>query len=416
MTTPHDRAQESFDGLGIAPKLMEALDRAKFAVPTPIQARSIPIALDGKDMIGIAQTGTGKTLAFGIPMIQRLAQVGGQGLVVLPTRELALQVDEVLHKIGRTIGLRTAVIIGGASMQRQQDDIRRKPHVVVATPGRLIDHLEQKTISLDRVRVLVLDEADRMFDMGFQPQINKILRIVPKDRQTLLFSATMPDDIVRMVTTHLKLPVRIEIARPGTTAERVTHELFVVQKGDKVRLLDRLLNEYRGTALVFSRTKHGAKKLAHDVRGMGISAAEIHSARSLAQRRDALDGFKRGKYRVLVATDIAARGIDVTGIEIVVNYDLPENPEDYVHRVGRTGRAGHVGHAISFATTDQGVIVRGIERLIRTQLPVTKLPQLPAARPRTAAAPERPSRPARRPTPSGRRPAPRGSFRGRRRF
>jgi ATP-dependent RNA helicase RhlE len=371
-----------FDGLGIAPSLLKSLDLLKFTTPTPIQAKSIPPAMEGKDLIGIAQTGTGKTLAFGIPMIQRLAQVHGRGLVILPTRELAIQVDESLHKIGRGIGLRTAVLIGGASMNVQTKDLRRVPHVIIATPGRLIDHLNQGTLELGDVKVLVLDEADRMLDMGFAPQISRILGAVPRDRQTMLFSATMPDAIVKMATRHMKLPLRIEVARAGTAAERVEQELYVVKKEDKTRLLEHLLTQYRGAVLVFSRTKFGAKKIARAINVAGHKAAEIHSNRSLNQRREALDGFKSGKYRVLVATDIAARGIDVAGIELVVNFDIPENAEDYVHRIGRTGRAGHSGRAITFAMPDQRDEVRGIERLMRMNLTVSKLPEsLPASRP-----------------------------------
>lgn len=371
----------SFYGLGIAPGLLASLEKNKFTVPTPIQERSIPIAIEGKDMIGIAQTGTGKTLAFGIPMIQRLAQTKGRGLVLLPTRELAIQVDETLHKVGKAIGLRTAVLIGGASMNMQRDSLNRKPHIIIATPGRLIDHLEQKFIKLDDIKVLVLDEADRMLDMGFAPQIKKIFAAVPRERQTMLFSATMPQAILDMASAQMKLPLRVEVARAGTASEKVAQELFVVKKDAKNRLLDKLLAEYRGSVLVFSRTKHGAKKITRTVRAMGHPAAEIHSNRSLAQRRDALEGFKSGKYRVLVATDIAARGIDVKGIELVVNYDLPDNPEDYVHRIGRTGRAGQSGRAVSFATPEQRGEVRSIERLMRTALPVSQLPELPPERP-----------------------------------
>ena len=375
--SPNHTPQPSsgFDGLGIAPKLLQSLDRNKFTTPTPIQQKAIPIAIEGKDLMGIAQTGTGKTLAFGIPMLQRLAQVKGRGLVILPTRELALQVDETLKKIGRDINLRTAVLIGGASMHRQLETLRRSPHIIVATPGRLIDHLNQKTIALGDVRVLVLDEADRMLDMGFEPQIKRILQSVPSERQTMLFSATMPHEIVSIASKYMKLPVRIEIARAGTASELVTQELFVVRKEEKNRLLEKMLGEHPGSCLVFSRTKFGARKIARGVRAMSVTAAEIHSDRSLAQRREALDGFKSGKYRVLVATDIAARGIDVTGIAAVINYDVPENPDDYVHRIGRTGRAGHKGHAITFATPDQGDEVRAIERVTRIMLPISKLPQ-----------------------------------------
>ena len=371
-----------FYNLGIAPAILEILDRLRFTIPTPIQAQAIPIAIEGKDLIGIAQTGTGKTLAFGIPMIQRLAQVKGRGLVLLPTRELALQVDEALRAVGSAVKLRTAVLIGGMAMNPQLVALRKNPHIVVATPGRLIDHLEQKNLTLGDTRILVLDEADRMLDMGFLPQLRRILQALPKEKQTMLFSATMPSDIVRIASAYMHSPVRTEIARSGTAAENVTHELFLVEKHDKIRLLEKLLDEYHGTVLVFSRMKFGAKKICHALQAMGVAAAEIHSNRSLAQRRDALDGFKSGKYRVLVATDIASRGIDVVGIELVINYDIPVNPEDYIHRIGRTGRAGMSGRAISFASPDQGQEVREIEKLARIILPIAKLPPLPPARPK----------------------------------
>lgn len=366
--------KQGFYGLGIAPKLLDTLERLQFTIPTPIQEKSIPLAIEGKDLIGVAQTGTGKTLAFGIPMLQRLAIGKGKGLIVLPTRELAMQVDEALHGIGRSLGLRTAVLIGGASMYMQTNAIRSNPHIIVATPGRLLDHLEQGTVHLNKVAILVLDEADRMLDMGFAPQIKRILAAVPKDRQTMLFSATMPASIVKIAQQHMKLPLSVEVAPSGTAAERVEHELYVVSKQSKNRLLEKVLEEYHGTVLVFSRTKHGAKKLTRFVKNLGHTAAEIHSNRSLAQRRDALEGFKKGAYRVLIATDIASRGIDVTGIELVLNYDLPASPEDYIHRIGRTGRAGLAGKAISFAMPDQRSDVLAIERLLRMRLPVSKLP------------------------------------------
>ena len=374
-------ASNGFSGLGIAPTLLTILQKHQYSTPTPIQHQSIPTALKGSDIIGIAQTGTGKTLAFGIPMIQRLAQFKGRGLVILPTRELALQVEENLRKIGGGIGMRTVVLIGGASMHLQKQNLQKNPHVIIATPGRLIDHLEQKTIKLNDVKILVLDEADRMLDMGFAPQIAKILATVPKERQTMLFSATMPLEIVRIANTAMREPVRVEVAPQGTLAERVEQELFFVSKMDKERLLEQCLTETEGTVLVFSRTKHGAKKIARAVREMGHTADELHANRSLAQRKAALEGFKTGKYRVLIATDIAARGIDVKGIALVINYDLPDNPDDYVHRIGRTGRAGMAGKAVSFATPDQRGDVKGIERLIRTMIPMKPLPKnLPVAR------------------------------------
>ena len=368
-----------FYNLGIAPNILKILDRLNFKVPTPIQEKSIPSALEGKDMVGIAQTGTGKTLAFGVPMVQAALR-GKQGLVVLPTRELALQVNEVFHKIGAPLSIRTAVLIGGESIYRQIQALRRNPHIVIGTPGRIIDHLEQKTVSFKSIAVLVLDEADRMLDMGFAPQLKRILQALPRDRQTMLFSATMPEDIVSIARGYMKLPVRVEVAPSGTPPAKITHELFFVERHDKPRLLEKIIGEYRGSILIFSRTKHGARKITSGVRALGHTVAELHSNRSLSQRREALDGFRNGKYRILVATDIAARGIDVKGIELVLNYDLPQNPEDYVHRIGRTGRVGVAGHAISFAMPDQRGDVRGIERLIRAALPLSKLPQLPPAR------------------------------------
>lgn len=364
----------SFDNLGIAPKLLEILAKQKFTQPTPIQSQAIPSAIEGKDLMGIAQTGTGKTLAFGIPMIQRLAQSGGKsrGLIVLPTRELALQVNDSLKKIGGSLGLKTAILIGGEAIGRQTRVLRQNPHIYIATPGRLIDHLEHKSINLRDVHILVLDEADRMLDMGFAPQIKKILQAVPANRQTLLFSATMPEAIVSIANSYLKTPLRIEVAPAGSAVKSVTQEIFFVDRNQKLPLLKTVLNQYKGSVLVFSRTKFGAKKIALAIRQMGETATEIHSNKSLNQRIEALNGFKLGKYRVMVATDIAARGIDVSGIQLVVNYDLPENAEDYVHRIGRTGRAASTGHAISFATHDQRRDINTIERLIRKTLPVSK--------------------------------------------
>ncbi|OGS14410.1 MAG: hypothetical protein A2285_08915 [Elusimicrobia bacterium RIFOXYA12_FULL_57_11] len=365
-----------FYGLGIAPKLLETLDKLKFKIPTPIQQKSIPVAAEGKDMVGIAQTGTGKTIAFAIPMLQRLAACEGKGLVLVPTRELALQVAEVVKQFAPLMGMQVAVVIGGESVGRQLQDLRRKPRIIIATPGRMIDHIGQRNVSMSDVRVLVLDEADRMFDMGFAPQINKIIATLPKERQTMLFSATMPDEIMKLAAAHMKLPIRIEVARSGSIVEKLEQELFIVSRGDKLPLLAKLLEKYWGSVLLFVRTKHNAKKIARELRDMKHSSAEIHSNRSLPQRREALEGFKAGKYRILVATDIAARGIDVTGIELVINYDLPDEDENYIHRVGRTGRAGQPGRAITFASPDQGRDVRNIERLMRMPLPVSVHPDI----------------------------------------
>ena len=376
MTHNDQHENISFYGLGIAPKILELLNRMKFKTPTPIQYKAIPIAIEGQDIVGVAQTGTGKTIAFGIPMVQRLAQGPGRALVLVPTRELALQVDEAIHKFAQLLGIRSAVLIGGASMYNQIKMLRRNPRIIIATPGRLNDHLRQRTFRLNEFRILVLDEADRMLDMGFMPQIEEVLRNLPKERQTMLFSATIPEKIVRIATKYMKLPVSVEIARSGTAAKNVTQELFIINRENKNILLEKLLHQYRGAVLIFVRTKRGAARITRGIRSLGHNVAEIHSDRSLAQRREALDGFKTGKYRILVATDIAARGIDVKEIELVINYDLPDDSENYVHRIGRTGRASHEGRAVTFATPDQRGEVRDIERIMQKALPIVKHPEL----------------------------------------
>ena len=367
----------NFYRLGIAPGILEILKKIHYTVPTPIQYQSIPIAIQGKDIVGVAQTGTGKTLAFGIPMIQRLASTKGLGLVLLPTRELALQIDAELHKIGSSLGLRTVVLIGGVPIRPQIGSIRKNPHIIIATPGRLIDHLHQRTVNLKNVNILILDEADRMLDMGFLPQITEVLRSVPKERQTMLFSATISPQIMSIASANMKLPVHVEIAPTGTTVDSVSQDIFIVSKDAKVRLLEKVLAQYSGSTLIFTRTKYGASRIARTIRQMGHSVAEIHSNRTFSQRKSALEGFKTGAYRVLVATDIVARGIDVTGIELVINYDLPSQAEDYVHRIGRTARAGMKGHAISFVTPSEQGEIRAIEWLIRKKLNVSTLPEFP---------------------------------------
>ena len=262
-------------------------------------------------------------------------------------------------------------------MEEQIRAIKKGARILIATPGRLIDHMQRGTVRLSTTRILVLDEADRMFDMGFAPQIEQIIRQVPKERQTMLFSATMPREIMAMASRHMKLPINIEVAPQGTAAERVVQEIFVVKREMKVLLLQKLLDQYRGSVLLFSRTKHGARKLTRDIKQMGHTAAEIHSDKTLAQRRQALDGFKVGRYRILVATDIAARGIDVKGIELVINYDLPDDAENYVHRIGRTGRAGMEGRAIAIATPDQADLVQSIEKIIRSEIKLSQHPDVP---------------------------------------
>ncbi len=377
MSNANQQQNLNFYGLGIAPGILEILKKIRYLTPTPIQHQSIPIAIQGKDIVGIAQTGTGKTLAFGIPMIQRLMSTKGLGLVVLPTRELALQIDVELRKVGNSLGLRTAVLIGGAPIGPQIGLIRRNPHIIIATPGRLIDHLYQKTVNLKNVNILILDEADRMLDMGFLPQIKEILKSVPKERQTMLFSATISQEIMSIASANMKFPIRVEIAPTGTTVDGVSQDIFIVAKESKVRLLKKVLAQHSGSTLIFTRTKYGAHRLVSAIRQMGYSAAEIHSNRTFAQRKSALNGFKTGEYRILVATDIMARGIDVIGIELVINYDLPSQAEDYVHRIGRTARAGLKGQAISFVTpTEQGEI-RAIEWLIRKKLNISTLPEFP---------------------------------------
>jgi len=367
----------SFYGLGIAPGILAILGKIHYTTPTPIQHQSIPIGIEGKDIVGIAQTGTGKTLAFGIPMIQRLALSKGMGLILLPTRELALQIDLELRKIGNSMGLKTAVLIGGVPIKPQIEAIRRNPHIIMATPGRLIDHLHQRTVSLQKVNILVLDESDRMLDMGFLPQISEILKMVPKERQTMLFSATISPEIMKIASASMKLPIRVEIAPTGTTVDSVAQDIFIITKDAKVRLLEKVLNQHKGSTLIFTRTKHSAYRLAKAVKKMGYSAVDIHSNRSFPQRKSALEGFKSGKYRVLVATDIMSRGIDVVGIELVINYDLPSQAEDYVHRIGRTARAGMKGRAISFVTPSEQGEIRAIEYMIRKKLNIATIPEFP---------------------------------------
>jgi len=364
-----ESGQEGFYHLGLASDILAVLERLKFKTPTAIQHQAIPEALEGKDVLGVAQTGTGKTMAFGIPMIQRLAADGGQALVLVPTRELAIQVSEALEPLLAAFKMKSAVLIGGIKIYEQMPDLRRGPDVIIATPGRMNDHIYRGSMDLGDIVMVVLDEADRMLDMGFEPQVSSIMRCVPPKRQTLLFSATMPSEILKLVNKYMHLPITIEIAPSGTTVKDITQELFIVRESRKKEMLELLLKQYRGTVLVFTRTKMKAARVARHLKSLGVRVSEIHSDRSMAQRGRAIEGFKRGRYRVLVATDIAARGIDVSMIELVVNYDLPDDAQDYVHRIGRTGRAGQTGHAISFATPTQSRDVKKIEDLIRMTLP-----------------------------------------------
>jgi ATP-dependent RNA helicase RhlE len=391
---------KTFADLGLSQKALTALERAGFEQPTPIQAQAIPPALAGKDVIGTAATGTGKTAAFVLPILERLTgKLGTRALVLAPTRELAVQIGEEVERFGRGRHVRGAVVIGGVGMGQQAAAFKERREIVVATPGRLVDHLGQKTAKLDEIEILVLDEADRMLDMGFKPQLTRILQRVPKVRQTLLFSATMGGEVAEFAREHLRDPVRVEVARSGTTAERAVQHVFLATQEEKLPLLLALLEADGLSTLVFTRTKRRADKVWKAVARAGHKVARIHADRSQGQRRMALDGFKDGTYRVLVATDIAARGIDVVEIGHVVNFDLPHVAEDYVHRVGRTARAAASGRASSFAAPEENDLLRGIERLTRVDLPRAEVPRQSAAftaeleRARTARASDGPSRP-----------------------
>jgi ATP-dependent RNA helicase RhlE len=376
-TRPGEPHQErSFAELKLSTKTLEALARAGFDRPTPIQARAIPPALDGRDVIGTAATGTGKTAAFLLPIIERLAGKRGiRALVLAPTRELALQIGEELERFGSGRHVRGAVVIGGVGMGGQIRALRDGCEVVIATPGRLVDHLQQGTAKLDQIEVLVLDEADRMLDMGFKPQLTRILARLPKVRQTFLFSATMAGEVAEFSRQHLSDPVRAEVARSGTTAARAVQQVFLAGQQEKLPLLLALLEGDDLSTLVFTRTKRRADRVARSLQRAGHGAARIHADRSQGQRRAALEGFKDGSYRILVATDIAARGIDVAEIGHVVNYDLPHVPEDYVHRIGRTARMEASGRASSFVSPEELDLLRGIERLTRTQVPRAEVPR-----------------------------------------
>lgn len=360
----------AFRELGIDERFLPVLKGLGFKEPTPIQKEAIPPALAGRDVLGIAQTGTGKTLAFGIPLIERLGELG-RGLILAPTRELAEQIVKEFAKVKKTFHIEAVAIVGGASMFPQIRALLKKPRLIVATPGRLSDHLRQGNLKLDDIQVVVLDEADRMLDFGFEPQVQDILKHIPAERQTLLFSATVDQRVGRIVSNYMKDPVRIEIARSGTVAQGLTQELYILPQDRKEELLLDLLEKYRGrSTLVFMRTRMGAAKLRNRLHDRKFAVAEIHSDRTQGQRRMALDGFKRGRYKILVATDVAARGLDIGGIDLVVNYDMPDEDDSYVHRIGRTARAGGKGMAVTFATPMQGYRVREIEKYIDQQIPV----------------------------------------------
>jgi ATP-dependent RNA helicase RhlE len=360
-----------FSELSISAVLKSNLARHGFTQPTPVQQQSIEPALAGRDIVATAQTGTGKTLAFVLPMLERLSQTPGrgvQGLILSPTRELAIQIDETFRKIAAGTGIRSAVAVGGLNENTQLNAIRKGAQVVIATPGRLCDFLGRNLLRLDTVRMLVLDEADRMLDMGFLPAIHRITAAIPPARQTLFFSATIESSVKHLVESHVKDAVRVAIGSITKPAEQVDLFLYEVEQNRKQALLESLLHEEQGTFLVFARTKHGADRLSKRLGQSGFKSAAIHGDRTQNQRNQALRGFQNGTYRVLVATDVAARGIHVEGISHVVNYDLPQVPEDFIHRVGRTGRAGARGVASTFASCTERSEIQRIERTIGKKL------------------------------------------------
>ena len=368
----------SFSDLGLAPGLLRALAEKGYSTPTPIQAKTIPAVLAGRDVLAGAQTGTGKTAAFVLPILQRLSGPPARApraLVLVPTRELAAQVAESVRTYGKYAGLRTYVVFGGVGINPQIDSLHRGCDVLVATPGRLIDLAEQNAVDLRHVQTLVLDEADRMLDMGFIRPIRRIIRMLPAQRQNLMFSATYSDEIRELAGQILRNPEIIEVAPRNATAARVEQHVYRVRKEHKRHLLAHLIHALRWRqVLIFARTKHGANRLAQQLDAAGIRTAAIHGNKSQAARVRALADFKANKVTALVATEVAARGLDIKELPHVVNYELPNVPEDYVHRIGRTARAGGAGHAVSLVSPDEAPLLREIEKMLRKVLPVAPLP------------------------------------------
>ena len=367
--SPHSEVS-LFTQLPFSESLQQDLVTAGYVSPTPIQARCLGPALEGRDLIGLAQTGTGKTAAYALPIIHRLApRADLAALILAPTRELAQQIVGVFQKLGRTSGVRVASVVGGVKIEKDWKALRSWPNVLVATPGRLIDHLEQKTVSLGEIEMLVVDEADRMHDMGFIPQIRRIIAALPANRQTMMFTATMPADVEQVARRHMRDPIRIQV---GTTrpVERAAQSLYRVQDDDKVALLQRLLDQEEGRILIFVRTKRGVDRLTRRVSGRH-TVARLHGDREQSARDEAMGGFREGRYRVLIATDIAARGLDVADIEHVINYDFPRSAEDYIHRIGRTARLAAKGKATSFVTPADKKYVQALERLIGEKITLT---------------------------------------------
>jgi len=367
----------TFDELGLSPTVLKAVRDAGYQHPTPIQANAIPLVLKGRDIMGLAQTGTGKTAAFTLPIVDQL--MAGprrtRALVLTPTRELCVQVEESVHKYARHSELNVVSVYGGVPIEPQTKKLRAGVDIVVATPGRLIDHLERQNVVFDDLEVLVLDEADRMLDMGFAPQINRIVADVPPYRQTLLFSATMPPEVEALARKYLRKPLVVQVGRRSQTADTVTHAVYPVPRDRKSELLARLLkNEDLDSVLVFTRTKHGADRVVRHLEREGLKATAMHADKTQPQRAKALADFKSGKVRVLVATDIAQRGLDISGITHVVNYDVPQQAEDYVHRIARTGRAAKEGDAFTFMAPDEIAMVRLIEKVIGQPIPRISVP------------------------------------------
>jgi len=372
-------ASSSFDQLGLIAPLAQAVRELGYEQPTPVQEQAIPLVLAGRDLMAGAQTGTGKTAAFALPILQRLAPQASssasparhpvRALVITPTRELAIQVEQSFKEYGKHLPLRSTVVYGGADMDAQIRELRRGVEVLVATPGRLLDHVQSKTVMLNQVGILTLDEADRMLDMGFLPDIRRIIALLPKERQNLLFSATFPDEIRNLVKSLLRNPAEVQIAARNAVADLVTHVVHPVAREKKRELLAYLI-QTRGLTqvLVFCGTRIGANRLAHQLRKDHIHADAIHGDKSQAERLEALDNFKAGKTTVLVATDVASRGLDIEGLPQVINFDIPHSPEDYVHRIGRTGRAGLTGEAISLVAPPDMEALAAIERLIKKKI------------------------------------------------
>jgi ATP-dependent RNA helicase RhlE len=372
-----------FEELGLIEPLMKALKTEGYTHPTPIQEQAIPVVLEGKDLLGCAQTGTGKTAAFAIPMLQIFHQETQnsrgykhiRALVLTPTRELAVQIHESFTNYGKFTGIRQEVIFGGVSQHSQTIGLRNGTDVLIATPGRLLDLINQGYVHLDHLEIFVLDEADRMLDMGFIHDVKKIIRLLPREKQTLFFSATMPPQISQLAGSLLHQPVKVEVTPVSSTAEKIDQSVYFVSKRDKLSLLVHLIQENRiDRTLVFTRTKHGADKITKDLKKMNIHAAAIHGNKSQTARQAALTQFKNGRLTVLVATDIAARGIDVDALTHVINFDLPDVPETYVHRIGRTARAGASGIALSFCDPEERINLNDINRLINQKIPALPHP------------------------------------------